>query len=430
MKKSNKTHVPKKAIAIDGPAGAGKSTVARLIAKKLGFVYIDTGAMYRAVALSVIRKGIDTLDSARVAEIVNEIDISIKLTDKGQEIYLGSENVNGLIRTPEISAGSSNVALIPEVRKRMIEIQRNIAQENNVVMDGRDIGTNVLPNADMKIYLTASVEARAKRRYDELKQKGYENISLDEIEEDIKKRDFNDINREHDPLKAAADARVIDTTDMTIEQAVSAILQKKEDIEGERLARRIIHKLSYVYSKTFHRIEYIGLENIPKEGALILYSNHISNADPFILTCTIRRMVYFMAKEELFKGKLASRFWEHVGAFPVKRGTGDIGAIKKSLEKLKKGAILCMFPEGTRRKKNKQPEPKPGLAMLAIRAKCPVLPSVITATPRFWNKIKVIYGKPFDLSEYYGKNLTIDDYTEISKKLMKEVDKLKEGNKN
>jgi len=212
------------AVAIDGPAGAGKSTVAKILARKLGIVYIDSGAMYRAVALAAIQKGIDTMDAEKVSAIVKDIDISIQLRETGQEVCLGNENVNSLIRTPEVSIGSSNVAVYPEVRKRMVEIQRKIASENDVVMDGRDICTHVLPKADLKIYLTASVESRAQRRYDELKLKGYENISIDEIAEDIEKRDYNDMNREHDPLKIAVDAKVIDTTNMTIEQAVNAIL--------------------------------------------------------------------------------------------------------------------------------------------------------------------------------------------------------------
>ena len=189
----------------------------------------------------------------------------------------------------------------------------------------------------------------------------------------------------------------------------------------------IIHFFSYIYFKIFHRIEFIGAGNIPREGAAILYANHISNGDPFAITCIIRRRIYYMAKEELFKGKLLTRFWDHVGVFKVKRGKGDIGAIKKSLEILKKGYMLFMFPEGTRRRDDKQPEPKPGLALIAIKAKCSLLPVAISAPPHFFNKIKVMFGKPIELTEYYGKDLSIDDYTEISKKLMKEVDQLKEG---
>jgi len=192
--------------------------------------------------------------------------------------------------------------------------------------------------------------------------------------------------------------------------------------------RWLVISFSYIYFKLFHWVEYIDINNIPKEGAAILYANHISNADPLVLVCNIKRMVYFMAKEELFKTKIQREFWSRTGVFPVKRGTGDIGAIKKSLEKLKNEEMLCMFPEGTRRLGDNHPEPKPGLALIAIKAKCIVIPAAISAPPKLFKRIKVKYGKPIDLSEYYGKHLSMDNYTEISKKLMEEVEKLKEGN--
>ncbi|MGE5474766.1 MAG: lysophospholipid acyltransferase family protein [Ignavibacteriales bacterium] len=195
---------------------------------------------------------------------------------------------------------------------------------------------------------------------------------------------------------------------------------------GANVLRELIQTSGFIYFSIFHRLEFIGMENIPKQGAAILYANHISNADPVIATCRIKRMIYFMAKEELFKGKLLTRFWTNIGAFPVKRGTGDISAIKKSIECLKAGYILGMFPEGTRRRKDKHPEPKPGLALLAIRSKSPVMPVVITDRPKCFNKIKVIYGKPFELTEYYDKKLSMNEYAEISKKLMDEVEKLKQ----
>lgn len=219
------------AIAIDGPAGAGKSTVARLIAKKLGIIYIDTGAMYRAVALGVIRKGIDTADKARVAQVADKIDVSIKIENSEQAIFLGEENVNHLIRTPEISVGSSNVATVPEVRKRMVEIQQKIALKNSVIMDGRDIGTRVIPKADLKIYLTASVSERAKRRFEELMTKGNNTLSLNEVEEDIVKRDYNDSTRECDPLRKAEDAIMLDTTGKTIDEVVNLIIS---EVKGEK----------------------------------------------------------------------------------------------------------------------------------------------------------------------------------------------------
>ena len=213
-------------IAIDGPAGAGKSTVAKMLAHKLGFIYIDTGAMYRAVALEAIRKDIDTQDNVKVAKIVKGINISIELLEEGQIIFLKGENVNNLIRTPEVTIGSSNVAKVPEVRKRLVELQREIAIGNNVVMDGRDIGTVVLPQAELKIFLTASIEERSKRRYNELQGKGNCTISFSEVEQDIKFRDFNDITRSCSPLMIADNAKVLDTTGKTVDEVVDMILDE------------------------------------------------------------------------------------------------------------------------------------------------------------------------------------------------------------
>jgi len=196
------------------------------LAQKLGSIYIDTGAMYRAVALQAVREGIDTQDYKKIAQLVKDIQINMELNETGQAIYLRNENINHLIRTQEISMGASNVAKVPEVRRKMMEIQRKIAEQNNVVMDGRDIGTCVLPQAEVKIFLTASVDERAKRRYNELSLKGNCIITLKEVEEDIRFRDFNDTTRELAPLKAAEDAKIVDTTGKSINEVVDFILKE------------------------------------------------------------------------------------------------------------------------------------------------------------------------------------------------------------
>lgn len=212
------------AVAIDGPAGAGKSTIAKIISKKLKILYLDTGAMYRAVALKAIRENKDTKDREKLAMLVKDIDIKVVYENDEQQIFLDGENVSGLIRSPEVSIGASNVGVIPEVRVKMVELQREIASSNSVVMDGRDIGTYVLPKAELKIFLTASVEVRAKRRYNEQLSKGITNISLEDVKKDIEYRDKNDSSREFAPLSKASDAVEIDTTDMTIDDVVNKIL--------------------------------------------------------------------------------------------------------------------------------------------------------------------------------------------------------------
>lgn len=211
-------------IAIDGPAGAGKSTIAKAISKELGIIYLDTGAMYRAVALKAILSGIDTKDEAGLAALVKDIDIRIEYQGNEQRIYLDGKDVSGDIRTAEVSIGASNVAVIPAVRIKLVELQRDIAAHNDVVMDGRDIGTYVLPKAKYKFFLTASLEERSKRRYDEMIGKGLSEATLDDVRKDIAYRDKNDSTRAFAPLSRAQDALEIDTTHLNPIEVVETIL--------------------------------------------------------------------------------------------------------------------------------------------------------------------------------------------------------------
>ncbi|MDD6401504.1 MAG: (d)CMP kinase [Lachnospiraceae bacterium] len=212
-------------IAIDGPAGAGKSTIAKLVSKKLGFIYVDTGAMYRGIALYFLKNNIDFLVEENVINNCSNIDIELKYENKEQMIYLNGENVSKLIRTEEVGNAASKVAAIKAVREKLLSIQRNIAKENDVVMDGRDIGTNILPNADVKIYMTASVETRAKRRFDQLVRTGKE-TDIEQIKTDIEQRDYQDMNRAISPLKQADDAYYLDTSNMTIDEVVNSIIER------------------------------------------------------------------------------------------------------------------------------------------------------------------------------------------------------------
>lgn len=211
-------------IAIDGPAGAGKSTIAKTISKELGIIYLDTGAMYRAVALKAIISGLDTTDEKRISELVKDIDIRIEYHGNEQKIFLDGRDVTGEIRTAEVSIGASNVAVYPAVRMKLVELQREIAAQNNVVMDGRDIGTYVLPNAKYKFFLTASLEERAKRRHEEMIRNGLSGVTLDDVQKDIEYRDNNDSKRAFAPLSRAQDAIEIDTTYMNPGEVVNMIL--------------------------------------------------------------------------------------------------------------------------------------------------------------------------------------------------------------
>lgn len=211
-------------IAIDGPAGAGKSTISKLLAKKLGYIHIDTGAMYRAIGLKVLNSNIKSNEVERILEVLNNTDIQVRLVDGNQLVFLDGEDVTEKIRQPAVSMYASDVSKIKEVRERLVKIQQDLAKQKGVIMDGRDIGTYVLPDAELKIFLTATAEERAKRRFLELKEKGYE-VDYYELLDEIKQRDLNDMTREFAPLKVAEDAVVIDSTNLTIEEVLQKVLE-------------------------------------------------------------------------------------------------------------------------------------------------------------------------------------------------------------
>ena len=210
-------------VAIDGPAGAGKSTIAKLVAKEKGYIYVDTGAMYRGLAIHFLDKGIQPQETEKVIEACKDAEVTIAYEDAVQHVYLNGKDISSRLRNEEVGNMASVTSAIPEVRKKLLELQQNLAKTQNVIMDGRDIGTCVLPHADVKVYLTASVETRAKRRYQELQEKG-EDCNLEEIAHDIEERDRRDMTREIAPLKQAEDAVLVDSSDMTIADVVKTIV--------------------------------------------------------------------------------------------------------------------------------------------------------------------------------------------------------------
>ena len=210
-------------IAIDGPAGAGKSTIAKLIAKKKNYIYVDTGAMYRAMALFFLESGIGADEQDKISNACKDVDVTISYENGEQIVWLNGRNVNGLIRTEEVGRMASASSVNKDVREKLVDLQRALAQKESVVMDGRDIGTCVLPNANVKVYLTASSRVRAVRRYEELQAKG-EACDLDVIEKDIIERDYRDMHRDISPLKQADDAVLLDSSDMTIEEVADAVI--------------------------------------------------------------------------------------------------------------------------------------------------------------------------------------------------------------
>ena len=221
------------AVAIDGPAGAGKSTIARAAAAQLGFVYVDTGALYRTIGLAVCRRGIDGTDTAGIVHTLPEIRVDLTYCDGVQHVLLDVEDVSDAIRTPEISVYASQVSVVPEVRAYLLDLQRDMARTQSVIMDGRDIGTVILPDARVKIFLTASPEKRAVRRCAELREKGQQ-VTLDEVLADMTRRDSQDEGRAVAPLKQAADAVRVDTSDLTLDESIEAVLRViRASMKGE-----------------------------------------------------------------------------------------------------------------------------------------------------------------------------------------------------
>lgn len=391
-------------IAIDGPAGSGKSTVAKKIAEKLNIIYIDTGAMYRAITLKL-----KDIDKKYYQEACNNTNIEFI----NNKIFLDGKDVSSQIRSEEISKLTSDISKIDFVRKKLVSIQKEIADKNSVVMEGRDITTVVLPDADYKFYLNASPEIRAKRRTLQLKEKGL-NADYEAILRDIKKRDNNDIKRENSPLKVADDAIVIDSSNLTAEESIEKILSY---IRWNMY--RFLKIILYVVFKLLYRVEIVGIENIPKENNLIVAGNHKSNLDPVFVSVFFKRHIYWMAKKELFNNKLFGAFLKKLGAFPVAREEVDIKAIKTSLRHIKNGQVLGIFPEGTRVKKKNLDIIKQGTALIAHKSKALILPLYIEGNYIPFKKMKLIYRKPVDLSSL-GK-IKNEEYELISKDIMRRV---------
>lgn len=450
-------------VALDGPSGAGKSTIAKAVAKKLEYVYVDTGALYRTIAYYVISNGFDAKDENAVVSCLDKINVKLEYIGGAQHVMLNGEDVSDKIRTPEISMGASAVSAIPKVREFLFDLQQDIAKHNNIIMDGRDIGTVVLPNAQVKIFLTATAEERANRRFKELQEKG-DPSTYEQVLEDIKQRDYNDTHRDIAPLKKADDAVEVDSTKMTLDEVIDAIVKiindktagesGSGDDSGEKKSIRATRelmpvrpiskkkRLSFVKIFFYNLLRYItifvyhcyynikweGKENVPKDGGNIFASNHRSYQDPVFTALGARVPISYMAKEELFhKNVFFTGLIKLFGAFPVVRGKGDMQVIDTSIEKLEKGRNLEIFPEGTRSKDGKVGKGKTGVALIAAVAQTKVIPVGINFEGeklKFRSKVVVRYGKPIIPAEIGVTGTTAKDLKIIKNEIMKGITEL------
>ncbi len=386
-------------IAIDGPGGAGKSSVAKLIAAKLKFIYVDTGALYRAVGYYMNSRGISAKDTERVIAALPEVKITLRFTDK-QELYLCGEDVGDKIRTPEISMAASAVSAIPEVRAFLLDTQRDIAKNNNVIMDGRDIGTVILPEADLKVFLFASPEARAMRRFKELEAKGA-CVSYQQVLEEMNERDNNDATRSTAPCVPATDAILLDNSKLTLEQTADTIiklLEKKKILNKSKKIYRVLHALLSAPVRFLFSVKAIGKENIPKHGGVLICSNHLGIRDPVLISAVYPTQIRFLAKKELFSIPLLSGLIRALGAIRLDRSSADVGAIRKAEEMISLHENVAIFPQGHRNPCVGVSETtfKRGAAFIAEHTGCSVLPIYIqTKNQKYgiFRRVKIHIGK-------------------------------------
>ncbi len=464
-------------VAIDGPAGSGKGTVTKIISEKENLISIDTGAMYRCVALDCIKNGIDYENLQGIEERLKDIDIELKNSDGQKFILLNGKDVTKEIRTPEVDAVVAKFAQIKIIRDKMTPLQRKMGTNQDIIMEGRDIGTVVFPNADVKIYLECSVEERARRRYKQNQAKNIE-CTYEEVLESIKERNKLETEREIAPLIKADDAVLVDSTNLTIDEVVNKIseiinqkrnnkigkeiqmtkdesniieksLEKKttskakmskvQDEKREivpkyqkpkilkRIARVIVKSAIFAYCKIVYRMKIIGTENIPKEGAVIFCGNHRSYLDPPLIEVTCKRSeTRFIAKQELTKNKFLALLGYIFDAILVNRDSKDIGAIKESLKTLKQGECIALFPEGTRNGLAKGEKAKDGVAFFALNSDATVIPVGIKGGLKAFQKVTITYGKPLDFSKDKANKKDKNTMDKVTSEIMEEIIRLAE----
>ena len=413
-------------IAIDGPGGAGKSSVAKAVASKLKIIYVDTGALYRTIGMFMINSGVDLKNAKEVISHLNDFTLDLRFTDGRQVILLNDEDVGDRIRTPEVSMAASYVSAIPEVREYLLDMQRNIAKQNSVIMDGRDIGTVILPDAEVKIFLTASPEARAKRRYEELISRGAD-VSYDQVYTEMVERDKNDTTRSVAPCVPADDATILDNSNFdpyeTADAVVKIILEKEKklsEIQNGSCSKKQnlytdLHKWLAPFFRFVMRLEPIGAENIPNDGGIVFCSNHIGAIDVIAIAACTKRQISFVAKKELFSIPLLGKLITALGAIKIDRGGNDIGAIKASISAAKDGGAVAIFPQG-HRYPGIDPATTPkrnGAALIAYRSGCDVIPvSLCMKNGKYapFRKVQVIFGKPIKNSSLGFENGGSNEY--------------------
>ena len=432
-------------VAIDGSAGSGKGSVTKLVAEKLKLNCIDTGAMYRCVALDMMNKGIKIEELDKVNELLKNIDIV--LDEENEKVFLNGQDVTKEIRSVEVTKIVPQVSAIKEVRLKLVEMQRKIAKDKDIIMEGRDITTVVFPNANVKIYLDADVEERAKRRQKQNEEKNIKS-TYEQVLEDMKKRDENDKNKEFGALKIAEDAIIVDSTGCTAKEVTKKIIKiikdkkKQEEIDKKvyeetpdsafkRFKLKVVKFVLYnIFYKIVYRIKVVNKEYVPKEGAYIICANHINMLDALAVVCSNKkRTVRFICKESMFKQKFIGSILKLADTIPVNREKNDIESMKRTLKALKNGDLVGIFPEGTRKGMEKNMKAKNGAAFFSLKTGTKVIPLGIQGSFKPFTKVKLVYGKPLDFSEYYGKEKDKEALDKVTDIIMDNIVMLTNENK-
>lgn len=423
-------------ITIDGPSGTGKSTVAKGVAKRLGFTFFDTGAMYRSFAWLIQKEGIDPSDEPKVNELLSRFQYEIRTPHAGERRYIvGGTDVTDLIRTQAISMIASQIATYPQVRAEMVKIQRNFGHSVDAVFEGRDMGTVVFPEADLKIFLTAKPEVRAERRYRELIHK-FPDLSMtqEEILKEIEERDQTDSTRAISPLKQAPDAILIDTSHLTAQQVIEKVvrLKPKRRFPKMKVSYKIVYSLARLYFRLFFRLKVYGLESF-RPGAAVIAANHTSFLDPPVLSISCPEEVHFLARGSLFEIPLLGRLIRILNSHPIDRGTSDVQTFRTMVELLNQGKKLILFPEGKRSNDGALRPLERGMAFLVYKAKCRIIPAYIQGAfeawprgrklPKIFGKIAVTFGSPIEWEEGGDKK---EVQERITKKTEQAIGELKE----
>ncbi|MEM8727387.1 MAG: (d)CMP kinase [Chlamydiota bacterium] len=399
-------------ITIDGPAGTGKSTIAQKFADAIGFAYFDTGALYRAISWQILETGIFYRDDEALSKLLKSFSFRIRSIEGNRRYFVGNEDVTKAIRSKEVTTAVLKVASLKKVRDALKPLQLNFSKENDVVFEGRDLGTVIFPDAYLKFFLTARPEIRAKRRYRELVQTfPDQEFSYEIILKEIQQRDAYDSTREEAPLKQARDAVMLDTSDLTIEEVTTRLkrmyLEKKEKKRPSFLYASVIVFVK-IFFKVFYRHKVYGLEHYP-EGSGLVAPNHGSFFDPPCVAVSCPDEVHFLARETLFKscfGKLISA----LNAHPVKKSATNLQVMKDVCQLLKERYKVLMFPEGTRSTDNDLLEIKPGIGLLLSSSRSLIIPTYIHGTfdiwnrkrrfPKLWGRTAVVFGSPIHWRDF------------------------------